>query len=68
MGLSRYDVRRGIHAIGADVDRSYLGAHFILTSAVKHADVAVLDTVHAVANGVVEDALWDNVSLPLPGR
>jgi basic membrane protein A len=47
---------RGIHAIGADVDRSYLGP-FILTSAVKRADVAVLDTVHAVANGVVEDAL-----------
>ena len=46
----------GIWGIGVDVDQSFLGAH-VLTSAVKRIDVAVWDTVQAVLNGVVEDAV-----------
>jgi basic membrane protein A len=46
----------GMYGIGADVDRSYVGSS-VLTSTVKRADVVVVDAIHSVANGVVEDVL-----------
>jgi basic membrane protein A and related proteins len=33
--------RRGVYGIGVDIDQSYLGHHFILTSVVKNLNVAV---------------------------
>jgi len=44
---------RGIWGIGVDVDQSHLGRH-ILTSAVKRLDVAVFDTIEALARGTLE--------------
>ena len=46
----------GVWGIGVDVDQSFRGSH-VLTSAVKRIDVAVWDTIQAVLNGVVEDAV-----------
>ena len=44
---------RGIWGIGVDVDQCHLGPH-ILTSAVKRMDVAVFDTIEALARGTLE--------------
>lgn len=48
-GLGALDAakQRGVWGIGVDADQAYLGPH-ILTSAVKHVDVAVLDTIRSV--------------------
>ena len=44
---------RGIWGIGVDVDQSHLGRH-ILTSALVRFDVAVFDTIEALARGTLE--------------
>jgi basic membrane protein A len=44
---------RGIWGIGVDVDQSHLGRH-ILTSALMRFDVAVFDTIEALARGTLE--------------
>jgi basic membrane protein A and related proteins len=43
---------RGIWGIGVDVDQSHLGSH-ILTSALIRFDVAVFDTIEALARGTL---------------
>ena len=43
----------GVWGIGVDVDQSHLGRH-ILTSALKRLDVAVFDTIEALARGTLE--------------
>jgi basic membrane protein A len=54
--LLRAAEERGLYGIGADVDRSYVGSG-VLTSTIKRADVVVVDAIHAVAQGVVEDVV-----------
>src|SRR4051794_38552831 len=51
-GLGALDAakEKGVQGIGVDADQSYLGSH-ILTSALKHVDVAVLDTVKDIQAG-----------------
>jgi basic membrane protein A len=44
---------RGVWGIGVDVDQSHLGRH-ILTSALMRLDVAVFDTIEALARGTLE--------------
>jgi basic membrane protein A len=44
---------RGVWGIGVDVDQSHLGPH-ILTSALVRFDVAVFDTIEALARGTLE--------------
>jgi basic membrane protein A len=44
---------RGVWGIGVDVDQSHLGRH-ILTSALMRFDVAVFDTIEALARGTLE--------------
>jgi len=44
---------RGVWGIGVDVDQSHLGRH-ILTSALVRFDVAVFDTIEALARGTLE--------------
>ena len=53
---------RGIWGIGVDVDQSHLGRH-ILTSAVKRLDVAVFDTIEALARGTLETGRTSRFSL-----
>ena len=44
---------RGVWGIGVDVDQSHLGPH-VLTSALVRFDVAVYDTIEALARGMLE--------------
>jgi basic membrane protein A len=44
---------QGVWGIGVDVDQSHLGPH-MLTSAVKRIDVAVFDTIEALARGTLQ--------------
>jgi basic membrane protein A len=44
---------RGVWGIGVDIDQSHLGPH-ILTSALVRFDVAVFDTIEALARGTLE--------------
>jgi basic membrane protein A len=44
---------RGVWGIGVDVDQSHLGRH-ILTSALMRFDVAVFETIEALARGALE--------------
>jgi basic membrane protein A and related proteins len=44
---------RGVWGIGVDIDQSHLGRH-ILTSALVRFDVAVFDTIEALARGSLE--------------
>ena len=53
---------RGIWGIGVDVDQSHLGQH-ILTSALKRLDVAVFDTIEALARGTLETGCTSRFSL-----
>jgi basic membrane protein A and related proteins len=53
---------RGVWGIGVDVDQSDLGRH-ILTSAVKRFDVAVFDTIEALARGTLETGRTSRYSL-----
>jgi basic membrane protein A len=54
-GLGALEVarERGVWGIGVDVDQSDLGPH-ILTSALVRFDVAVFDTIEALASGTLE--------------
>lgn len=42
--------QRGVYGIGVDVDQSFLGPH-VITSAIKHVDLAVRTVVGEVASG-----------------
>jgi basic membrane protein A and related proteins len=53
---------RGIWGIGVDVDQSHLGGH-ILTSALMRFDVAVFDTIEALARGTLETGRTSRFSL-----
>ena len=53
---------RGIWGIGVDVDQSHLGRH-ILTSALIRLDVAVFDTIEALARGTLETGRTSRFSL-----
>ena len=53
---------RGIWGIGVDVDQSHLGEH-ILTSALMRFDVAVFDTIEALARGTLETGRTSRFSL-----
>ena len=53
---------RGIWGIGVDVDQSHLGRH-ILTSALMRFDVAVFDTIEALARGTLETGRTSRFSL-----
>jgi len=53
---------RGIWGIGVDVDQSHLGGH-ILTSAVIRMDVAVFDTIEALARGTLDTGRTSGFSL-----
>jgi basic membrane protein A len=55
---------RGVWGIGVDVDQSHLGRH-ILTSAVMRLDMAVFDTIEALARGTLET---DRVRFSLENR
>jgi basic membrane protein A len=55
---------RNVWGIGVDADQAYLGPH-ILTSAVKHVDVAVFKTIEQVEDGSFtggEDTVFDAAS------
>lgn len=52
----------GIWGIGVDVDQSHLGRH-ILTSALIRFDVAVFDTIEALARGTLETGRTSRFSL-----
>jgi basic membrane protein A and related proteins len=53
---------RGVWGIGVDVDQSDLGEH-ILTSALMRFDVAVFDTIEALARGTLETGRTSRFSL-----
>jgi basic membrane protein A len=53
---------RGVWGIGVDVDQSHLGRH-ILTSALVRFDVAVFDTIEALARGTLETGGSNRFSL-----
>ena len=53
---------RGVWGIGVDVDQSHLGSH-MLTSAVMRTDVAVFDTIEALARGTLETGRTSRFSL-----
>jgi basic membrane protein A len=53
---------RGVWGIGVDVDQSHLGPH-ILTSALMRFDVAVFDTIEALARGTLETGRTSRFSL-----
>jgi basic membrane protein A and related proteins len=54
-GLGALDAaqEQSVWGIGVDADQAFLGDH-ILTSALKRVDVAVFETIEAVANGTFE--------------
>jgi basic membrane protein A len=53
---------RGVWGIGVDVDQSHLGPH-VLTSALMRFDVAVFDTIEALARGTLETGRTSRFSL-----
>ena len=53
---------RGVWGIGVDVDQSHLGRH-ILTSALMRVDVALFDTIEALARGTLETGRTSRFSL-----
>ena len=53
---------RGVWGIGVDVDQSHLGRH-ILTSALMRFDVAVFETIEALARGTLETGRTSRFSL-----
>ena len=53
---------RGVWGIGVDVDQSHLGRH-VLTSALMRFDVAVFDTIEALARGTLETGRTARFSL-----
>jgi basic membrane protein A len=53
---------RGVWGIGVDVDQSHLGPH-VLTSALMRFDVAVFDTIDALARGTLETGRTSHFSL-----
>ena len=53
---------RGIWGIGVDVDQSHLGRH-ILTSALMRFDLAVFETIEALARGTLETGRTSRFSL-----
>ncbi len=53
---------RGVWGIGVDVDQSHLGRH-VLTSALVRFDVAVFDTIEALARGTLETGRTSRFSL-----
>jgi basic membrane protein A len=57
---------RGVWGIGVDVDQSHLGPH-ILTSALVRFDVAVFDTIEALARGTLETGRSARFSLENDG-
>ena len=63
-GLGALDAasERGVWGIGVDVDQSHLGPH-ILTSALIRFDVAVFDTIEALARGTLETGRTSRFSL-----
>jgi basic membrane protein A len=63
-GLGALEAARehGIWGIGVDVDQSNLGRH-ILTSAVKRLDLAVFDTIEALARGTLATGRTSRFSL-----
>ena len=52
----------GVWGIGVDVDQSHLGPH-VLTSALMRFDVAVFDTIEALARGTLETGRTSRFSL-----
>ena len=62
LGALEAACERGIWGIGVDVDQSHLGGH-ILTSAVIRMDVAVFDTIQALARGTLETGRTSRFSL-----
>jgi basic membrane protein A len=53
---------RGVWGIGVDVDQSHLGRH-ILTSALMRFDLAVFETIEALARGTLETGRTSRFSL-----
>jgi basic membrane protein A and related proteins len=66
LGVLEAARERGIWGIGVDVDQSHLGRH-ILASAVKRMDVAVFDTIEALARGTLETGRTSRFSLRTGG-
>src|SRR5215211_1612199 len=62
LGVLEAASERGIWGIGVDVDQSHLGPH-ILTSALVRFDVAVFDTIEALARGTLETGRTSRFSL-----
>ena len=62
LGVLEAASERGIWGIGVDVDQSHLGPH-ILTSALVRFDVAVFDTIEALARGTLETGRSSRFSL-----
>ena len=62
LGVLEAAGERGIWGIGADVDQSHLGPH-VLTSALVRFDVAVFDTIAALARGTLETGRTSRFSL-----
>jgi basic membrane protein A len=57
---------RGVWGIGVDVDQSHLGGH-VLTSALMRIDVAVFETIEALARGTLETGRTSRFSLENEG-
>ena len=53
---------RGVWGIGVDIDQSHLGRH-ILTSALMRFDLAVFETIEALARGTLETGRTSRFSL-----
>ncbi len=66
LGVLEAAGERRIWGIGVDIDQSHLGRH-ILTSAVKRLDVAVFDTIEALARGTLETGRTSRFSLRTGG-
>jgi basic membrane protein A len=62
LGVLEAASERGIWGIGVDVDQSHLGRH-ILTSALMRFDVAVFDTIEALARGTLDTGRTSRFSL-----
>ena len=62
LGVLEAASERGVWGIGVDVDQSHLGRH-ILTSALVRFDVAVFDTIEALARGTLETGRTSRFSL-----
>ena len=62
LGVLEAASERGVWGIGVDVDQSHLGRH-ILTSALMRFDVAVFETIEALAQGTFETGRTSRFSL-----